>query len=201
MMAAAVDLVLADRFTARWRARAAEGTSGRVLEIGFGSGHNLAAYPAAVTEVLAVDPSDAAWERGQERIRAFGRPVRRAGTDAARLDLADASVDHVVSTWSLCTVPDVRSALDEARRVLRPGGALHLVEHGTAPGRATATVQRGLQPLWGPLAGGCHLDRDVRGLLEHAGFDTSGLRSRYAAPLPPARPWAWFTWGRAPLAS
>ncbi len=191
-----VEVVLADPIAGRWRARVCGGVSGEVLEIGFGAGQNLAYYGSAVTRVHAVDPSDVAWGRAQRRISQFGRPVQRVARDAASLPLPDAGVDAVVSTWTLCTVPDLRGALAEVRRVLRPGGRLHLVEHSLAPGEGVRRVQRGIQPIWGPVAGGCHLDRDIPAALADSGFAVDSLDARYAAPWP-AHPWAWFVSGSA----
>ena len=143
---------------------------GLVVEVGFGSGRNLAHYGPDVTGVLAVEPADLAWERALPRIAAFGRPVERVGTDAAGLDLSTASVDAVVSTWTLCTIPALTTALAEIARVLRPGGALHFVEHTTSDHPALARAQAVVQPVWGAWAGGCHLDRDIPGELERAAY-------------------------------
>lgn len=143
---------------------------GLVVEVGFGSGRNLAHYGPDVTGVLAVEPADLAWERALPRIAAFGRPVERVGTDAAGLDLSTASVDAVVSTWTLCTIPALVTALAEIARVLRPGGALHFVEHTTSDHPALARAQAVVQPVWGAWAGGCHLDRDIPGELERAAY-------------------------------
>jgi len=192
-----VDLTLSDRVTGGWRARVAAGVSGDVLELGFGSGTNLSHYGASVDRVLAVEPSDVAWEKASVRIEAFGRPVERVGLDGASIDLPDASVDSVVSTWTMCTIPDLASALAEVRRVLRPGGRLHFVEHSLAPTKRVAGVQRRIQPTWGRLAGGCHLDRDIPAELGSAGLVTPDLRTRYASGFPPSRPFGWFVTGTA----
>ncbi len=192
-----MDVVLADRVAGRWRREVCAGTAGEVLEVGFGSGRNLGFYPSTVSRVLAVEPSDLAWERARSRIADFGGRVDRVGLDGASLaGVGDASVDAVVSTWTLCTIPDLTAALAEVRRVLRPGGALHFVEHSLAPDPGVARAQRALQPRWGPLAGGCHLDRDIPAELAAAGFVVADLRSRFVAP-GPARPWAWFCTGSA----
>jgi len=169
---------------------------GLVVEVGFGSGRNLAHYGPDVTGVLAVEPADLAWERALPRIAAFGRPVERVGTDAAGLDLSTASVDAVVSTWTLCTVPEVERALHEARRVLRPGGQLRFVEHSAAPSRRVAGIQRRIQPLWGRVAGGCHVDRDIAGLLRGAGYDVELTYEGFVSG-GVATPWSWFVTGSA----
>lgn len=179
-----------------WRRDVCAGARGVVLEIGFGSGPDLEHYPAAVTAVLAAEPSDLAWELAGERIQAFGRPVERVATDAADLPLDDASVDTVVSTWSLCTVPHVEVALREARRVLRPGGSLRFVEHSLSPDPGVARSQRRIQPWWGPVAGGCHVDRDVPALMRDAGLTVEVERAASVAGWP-GRPWGWFVTGTA----
>lgn len=165
-----VDASLNDATAASWRRRVCADLSGTVLEVGFGSGRNVPYLPAAVDEVLAVEPADLAWERAGARIAAYGRPVTRIGLDGASLPIADASVDAVLSTWTLCTVGDLASALGEARRVLRPGGALHFVEHVRSDRLGVARWQSRLQPAWGVVAGGCHLDRDILASMRAAGF-------------------------------
>ena len=171
--------------------------TGDVLEIGFGSGSNLPHYGDGVASVLAVEPSDRAWDLAQTRIADFRRPVQRIGLDGAHLDLPDASVDAVVSTWTMCTIPDLTAALAEVRRVLRPGGCLHFVEHSLAPTSRVAGVQRWIQPGWGRVAGGCHLDRDIPTLLSKAGYAVPDLKQRYVSALWPARPFGWFVTGSA----
>ena len=136
-------------------------------------------------------------ELAADRVAAFGRPVERVSLDAADLSsLADDSVDTAVTAWVLCTVPDLEGALAEARRVLRPGGELRFVEHSLAPDAGTARWQRRVQPLWGRVAGGCHVDRDLPRLVEAAGFDIELGQSRYVAA-GPFRVWGWFVAGTA----
>ena len=192
-----VDLALSDRITGQWRGAATAGVAGVVLELGFGSGANLSHYDSGVERVLAVEPSDVAWCRATNRIVAFGRPVERVGLDGASVDLADRSVDAVVSTWTMCTIPDLHGALREVRRILKPGGMFHFVEHSLAPGRRVAQVQSRLQPVWGPLAGGCHLDRNIPNEIESAGFATEYSRQEYVSSSWPARPFGWFVAGRS----
>ncbi len=191
-----VELTLNERITGRWRDRVCAGVSGDVLELGFGSGPNLRHYGEAVERVLAVEPSDLAWRRARPAVEAFGRPVERIGLDGARVDLPDESVDAVVTTYTMCTIPDLEAALAQARRVLRPGGALHFVEHGLSPDAGVAAWQHRLQPVWGRVAGGCHLDRDIAALVSEAGFAVSA-ESSYAEKAAPARPFQWITVGRA----
>lgn len=192
-----IDVVLSGPPTAGWRAKATSGTAGVVLELGFGAGNNLPFYPEAVTDVYAVEPADVAWQSSAERRRSFGRPVTRIGLDGARVDLPDASVDAVVSTWTMCTIPELAGALAEAGRVLRPGGRLHLVEHSLAPEEDVARWQRRIQPWWGPVAGGCHVDRDIAAYLRSAGFATDELGARYAVGARIGRPWSFFVSGSA----
>lgn len=168
-----VDVALSDRVAGPYRERVAEGLTGTVLELGFGSGRNLPFYPAAVTAVLAVEPSEVAWAASAERRRDFasrGARVERIGLDGAKLEIPDASVDAAVSTWTLCTIPDLPGALAELRRVLRHGGLLHFVEHELSPTPHVAALQRFLQPAWGRMAGGCHMDRRIVAAIHDAGF-------------------------------
>ncbi|MDP9235348.1 MAG: class I SAM-dependent methyltransferase, partial [Actinomycetota bacterium] len=112
------------------RRRVCEHLAGNVVEIGFGSGLNVPFYPASVTRVAAVEPSDVGWKLADKRLRAATVPVERSGRDGQSLPFADNSFDAGLSSWTLCTIPDVATALRELRRVLKPGGSLHFVEHG-----------------------------------------------------------------------
>jgi SAM-dependent methyltransferase len=166
------------------RQRVCAGLVGEVVELGFGSGLNVPHYPPAVTRVLAVEPSDVGYRLGAARIAASRVPVERIGPDAARLPLPDASVDAALSTWTLCTVPDVEAALAEVRRVLRPGGRLHLLEHGLSPDPRVARWQHRLDGLQGLVAGGCHVDRPVAELVRAAGLQLERLENRYEPGTP-----------------
>jgi len=179
------------------RQEVCRGLAGRVLEIGFGSGLNIAAYPAAVTAVDAVEPSDLAWEMSADRRARSGLPVERVGLDGERLDAADASYDAALSTFTLCTIPDVEAALAEVRRVLRPGGVLHVLEHGLAPEPNVAAWQRRLNGLQGRLAGGCHLVRNAPALLEDAGFTVGRLEQAYLPGPGVGKPWTFVSLGMA----
>ncbi len=152
------------------RRRVCEGLHGHVVEIGFGSGHNVPMYPPDVIDVVAVEPSDLAWELSAERRAGSRVPVRRVGLDGQSLPLPDRSCDTALSTWTMCTIPDAPAALGELRRVLKPGGLLCFVEHGLAPDEKVQRWQHRLEPLQTRLFGGCHLTRQITDLLEDAGF-------------------------------
>lgn len=165
---------------------------GRVLEVGIGTGLNVPLYDRTrVTTVVGVDP--ALHRLARRRIEAAGLDVQLMGLSAETLPAPDASFDTVVSTYTLCSIPDVAAALREMRRVLKPGGRLLFAEHGLAPDAAVAAWQRRLNPLWSPLAGGCRLDRDIPALLHEAGFDVD-VQSRY---LPGPRFVSHHYWGEA----
>lgn len=182
-----VHFVCGRRLALRERERIVPRAGGRVLEIGFGSGHNLALYdPRAVAEVVALEPSEEMWALARPAVARSPVPVEAIVGAAEELPLADASIDTVVSTFTLCTVPDPRAALAEARRVLRPGGQLLFCEHGEAPDEPVRRWQRRLDPLWSPLAGGCHLGRPVPALLEEGGFRVAELSARYLGGWRPA---------------
>lgn len=158
------------------RAETVAGLAGTVLEIGFGSGLNLPHYPPEVERLLVVDPAVLGRELAARRIDAVGFPVESVGLDGASLALDDDSVDHVVSTFTLCTIPDVHAALAEVRRVLRPGGTFRVLEHGISPDPSVATWQRRLTPVQRRVAGGCHLDRAILPLVKGAGFEITSVR-------------------------
>jgi SAM-dependent methyltransferase len=152
------------------RRRVCAGLAGDVVEIGFGSGLNVPFYPEAVRQVSAVEPADVAWQLAADRRAAVSIPVLRAGLDGESLPFETSSVDAVLSTWTLCTIPDVGTALGEIRRVLLPGGALHFVEHGLAPDENVRRWQRRIEPMQKRLFGGCHLTRRIVDLITDAGF-------------------------------
>jgi SAM-dependent methyltransferase len=166
------------------RRRVCAGLAGDVVEIGFGSGHNIPFYPAAVTGVAAVEPSDLSWRLAAGRVRASRVPVQRAGLDGQRLPFDDGGCDAVLSTWTLCTIPDAAAALSEVRRVLKSGGSFHFLEHGLAPDENVRRWQRRLEPLHKRLVGGCHLTRPIADLLTAAGFTVTDLDVFYEADAP-----------------
>lgn len=168
--------------------------SGRVLELGFGSGLNLAVLPAAVEQVDAVEPSDTGWEMSAKRRSQSSVPVHRIGLDGQHLAADDETYDAVLCTFTLCTIPDPTLAMSEVQRVLRPGGRFHFVEHGLAPTQRTATWQRRLDPIQKRVAGGCHLSRDIPALVG-ASLQLEDLRSEF---LPgPRSPWTFGHQGTA----
>ncbi len=169
--------VLLGRHTDPIRARVTSGLSGEVLEVGFGSGRNVPHLPAGVTRLVAVDPATLGRQMAAGRIAARGLPVDFVGLDGQSLPLGDESVDHVLVTWTLCTIPDVDRALGEMYRVLRPGGSLHFVEHGRSPDAKSARLQDRVSPVWKRAVGGCHLNRPIPDLVTNAGFEIERLES------------------------
>lgn len=161
------------------RERVCAGLDGEVLEIGFGSGNNVTHYPPGITRLVAIEPSDTAWKLAAARVAASTVRVERSGLDAERLPYADGTFDHVLSTFTLCTIPDVASALAEVRRVLKPGGSLRFVEHGLAPDPAVRTWQRRLDGIEQRLAGGCHFTRAIPDLIAAGGFTVDELDAFY----------------------
>jgi ubiquinone/menaquinone biosynthesis C-methylase UbiE len=195
----ATDLLLGSGEVHKLRARACEGLVGEVLEIGFGSGLNVDHYPATVGRVHAVEPSDVAWGIARSKRLGAGRPsVVRAGLDGQALELADASMDSALSTFTLCTVPRLDIALRELRRVLRPDGVFHFLEHGLAPDPRVATWQRRLTPVQRRVAAGCHLDRAITDAVEEAGLAVEELDMFYLSDaVPGAKSAAHIYLGRA----
>jgi ubiquinone/menaquinone biosynthesis C-methylase UbiE len=179
------NVLLSSRELTPVRARVAADLAGKVLEIGFGSGLNVPHYPAAVTLVQAVDPATVGRKLAAKRLAASQVPVEFIGLDGQVLPLESASVDHVLTTWTMCTIPDVDSALREMHRVLRPGGQVHFVEHGRSPDPAVARWQDRLTPLQRWLFGGCHLNRPIDRLLSRAGFGVTRMDNYYLAGLKP----------------
>lgn len=194
------DRSLAAPEIASLRARVCAGLHGRVLEIGFGSGHNVRHYPPAVTQVGAVEPSDVAWRLSEPRRRRSSVPVVRSGLDGQRLAEPDASYDAALVTFSLCTIEDPVLALREVRRVVRPGARLHFLEHGLAPQAGTRRWQHRLDPWQERLAGGCRLTRDVPALLVAGGWTTDApgwLEQAYLPGPRVGRPWTYLSLGVA----
>jgi ubiquinone/menaquinone biosynthesis C-methylase UbiE len=179
------------------RVTACEGLQGRVLEIGFGSGLNIPIYPDAVKEVAAVEPADVAWQMSQKRRERSGVPIERSGLDGQCLLEHDGSCDSALSTFTLCTIPDAVQALREVRRVLKPGGSFHFLEHGRAPTDGVQAWQRRLEPIQRRMFGGCHLTRHIPSLLVEAGFEVVELAEDYLPGPAFARPFGYGYVGRA----
>jgi ubiquinone/menaquinone biosynthesis C-methylase UbiE len=170
---------------------------GRVLEIGMGTGRNLPFYDRSrISRLVGVDPALQMHRLARQRSLAAGIEVELMGLSAEQLPTPDASFDTVVCTYTLCTIPDAAQALREMRRVLVPGGKLLFCEHGRAPDENVRRWQDRLQPLWGPLAGGCQLGRDIPGLLDAAGFAATTKTAYIAGP----RPMTFHYWGEAQAA-
>ncbi|MFC4785065.1 class I SAM-dependent methyltransferase [Nocardioides sp. MAHUQ-72] len=191
------DLSLSNDEIGRFRDVACTGLHGRVLEIGFGSGLNLTHLPPEVSSLDAVEPSEVGWARSAARRRSATVPIRRVGLDGQRLEAPDASYDAALATFTLCTIPDVAAALAEVRRVLRPGGTFHFLEHGLAPDPRVVRWQHRLEPTQRRLVGGCHLTRDVPALLEAAGLEVVELRQEYLPGPAVSRPWTYGFLGTA----
>ena len=174
-----IDLVMRNKEATSRRAVVVPQASGRVLEIGIGSGLNLPFYSRDVTSLIAVEPSAklAAMTRGKTAGVAF--PVELLERSAEELPLDDRSVDTVVVTWVLCSIPDPLRALREMRRVLTPAGRMLFVEHGLAPDAGVRAWQERVNPIWRRVSGGCNMNRGIGELVERAGFRIGALRRFY----------------------
>ena len=179
-----VDVSLRSRDVGKLRRRACDGLAGDLLEIGFGSGLNLPYYPASVRRVAAVDPSGIGWKLAQKRLQDSSVPVELSGLDGESLPFQDGHFDSALSTFTLCTIPDVAQALAEVHRVLRAGGSLHFVEHGLAPDPEVQRWQRRLEPMQKRFVGGCHLTRPIVDLVTAAGFTVTELDVFYGKGAP-----------------
>jgi SAM-dependent methyltransferase len=166
------------------REEVCEGLEGDVVEIGFGSGLNVPFYPPAVTRVAAVEPADVGWRLAADRVKAASVPVERSGLDGQSLPFPDDSFDSALSTWTMCTIPDLPAALAELRRVLKPGGALRFVEHGLAPDEGVRRWQHRLEPVQKRVFGGCHLTRPIVDMVSAAGFRVTDVDVYYEEGTP-----------------
>ena len=170
---------------ARERSAVVPHAHGSVLEIGIGSALNLEYYDASrVSSLIGIDPSRQLLAMARRRCSRAAFPVHLVPATAECLPFADASMDSIIVTFSLCTIPDVAAALREMRRVLKPGGPLLFCEHGLAPDAGVRRWQRRLDPLWGKLAGGCHLTRDIPRLLVDGHFRCDDLDAAYLRAAP-----------------
>jgi ubiquinone/menaquinone biosynthesis C-methylase UbiE len=170
-------LAMRQRQLLPFRQRVIGAAEGRVLEIGIGSGLNFPFYGGAVTSVIGLEPSSALLNMARPRAGAAATSITLLDASAETIPLDSDSIDTVVTTWTLCTIPNVVQALTEIRRVLKPSGALLFVEHGRAPEPGVARWQDRLDPLWSRLAGGCHLNRKMDDLISRGGFRIETLEN------------------------
>lgn len=175
-----IDLCMRNRDTARIRTELIPRARGVVLEVGIGSGLNLPFYSTDASRIYGVDPSPEILKLARKRVEASAVPVELFPQSAEEpLPLADESVDTVVVTWSLCSIPDPLEALRQVRRVLRPSGQLLFVEHGLAPDDGVSAWQNRINPIWRRIAGGCNVNRPIDELIRSAGFEISDLKTAY----------------------
>lgn len=173
-----INLAMRTRELRPYRERVISAAEGRVLEVGIGSGLNLPFYRRA-HEVLGLEPSPRLAEMTREAAKRSTSPVQIIEGSAEAIPLDSRSVDTVVTTWTLCSIPQVTLALEEMRRVLKPGGQLLFVEHGRAPQESVRKWQDRLTPMWKRIGGGCHLNRPIRELIESAGFSIRQIETGY----------------------
>ncbi len=164
-----------------FRARVGRAASGRVLELGIGPALNLPFYGPNVTAVIGIDPSPQLLALAERKRSGQPFDVQLIEGSAEALPVDSGSIDTVVTTWTLCTVPSAAKVLAEVRRVLKPDGRLLFAEHGRAPEAAVARWQDRLDPVWTRIAGGCHMNRPIADHISDAGFRMDGLRTAYIA--------------------
>jgi SAM-dependent methyltransferase len=175
-----LDTIMDTAETRRIRARVCAPLSGDVIEIGFGTGHNLAHLPSTVTSIRAVDPMVAGRRLAAERIAATDVAVDFIGLDGQRIEVPDGSAGSVLCTWTLCSIDDPVAAVREIARILRPGGELHFVEHGLSPDEKIRRRQHRWNRLHRRIACGCNVDRDIPTLLEQGGMTIEAADTFYA---------------------
>jgi ubiquinone/menaquinone biosynthesis C-methylase UbiE len=180
-----IDLACGQEPISQQRQKVVPQAEGRVLEVGMGSGLNLAHYdPARVEWVWGLEPSEGMRERARERVARAPFEVKWLDLPGEEIPLEDDSVDTVLLTYTLCTIPDFQTALLQMRRVLRPGGRLLFSEHGAAPDPGVRRWQDRINPIWRRLAGGCNINREVPAALEQAGFKIESLETLYLPKTP-----------------
>ena len=175
-----IHLAMRQRNLAAYRARIIPAAQGRVLEIGIGSGLNLPYYGTTVERVIGLDPAPKLLAMAREAARRrTSIPVELVENSAEAIPLDNGSIDTIVTTWTMCSIPDVQRALGEIRRVLKPGGRLLFVEHGRSPDPGVRRWQDRLTPVWRRVGGGCHLNRAIGELIEDAGFRNERIETGY----------------------
>jgi ubiquinone/menaquinone biosynthesis C-methylase UbiE len=174
-----IDVVLGSDEFSKVRSRVASGLNGDVLEVGFGSGLNVPHYPRHVRRVQAIDPATVGRKLAADRVALSPVPVEYVDLKGDVLPLESDTIDHVLITWTMCTIPDVLGALGEMRRVLRPGGQLHFAEHGLSPDAKVAKWQNRLTPIQRRIFGGCHLNRPIDRLIDRGGFALTEMETFY----------------------
>ena len=179
-----LNMMMSNRSTTEERKKALAGVTGTVLEVGFGCGHNLPCYPNAVRRLVAVDPSRQCAKLAGKRIAAARFPVEYVPLGAEDIAAPDHSFDCVVSTFTLCTIPDPAKALAQMRRVLKPGGKLFIAEHGLTQDPAVQRWQHRLNRLNNVMLGGCNTNRDIRRLITEAGFEFDHVDQYYMEGAP-----------------
>jgi ubiquinone/menaquinone biosynthesis C-methylase UbiE len=173
------DLVMRNPADAAARAKLIPRAAGIVVEVGIGSALNLPFYGSRVDKLYGVDPSRELWRIGRRRIDAARFPVEFVPSPAERIPLDTAMADSVVTTWTLCTVQQPRTAIEEIKRLLKPDGRFLFIEHGAAPEPSVRAWQNRLTPLWKRVAGGCHMNRQIDALIGEAGFQFEQIERGY----------------------
>ena len=174
-----VDLSMRNHVLRPYRERATGAAEGRVLDIGIGSGLNLPFYGPHADEIIGLEPSRPLLARATKNAELAQRPVQLIEGSAQAIPLEDRSIDTVVMTWTGCSIPNLRLALGEMRRVLRPRGRVLFVEHGRSPDPRVQVWQDRLTPLWRRVAGGCHLNRKMDAIVQESGFAIERLETGY----------------------
>ena len=174
-----INLTMRRRDLVAYRSRVVPAADGRVLEIGIGSGLNLPFYSRNVERLIGLDPSPKLLSMVRRSLKRNSSSAELIEGSAEAIPLENSSVDTVVTTWTLCSIPDVGGALREMRRVLRPSGRLLFIEHGLAPEPNVRWWQDRLTPVWKRIGGGCHLNRAIQMLIEDAGFQFERLQTGY----------------------
>jgi ubiquinone/menaquinone biosynthesis C-methylase UbiE len=179
-----IDLTMRNARLAAYRGRVVPAASGRVLEVGIGSGLNLPFYGTSVSEIVGIEPSPKLLKMTRRVAGRTSTPIRLIEGTAEAIPIDDQAIDTVVTTWTMCSILSIELALQEMRRVLKPGGRLLFVEHGRAPEPDVRWWQDHLTPVWKRFSGGCHLNRPIPELIQHAGYRIEHLDTGYMRPGP-----------------